>query len=313
MGVTVTDATLQGAAEEPASFAWAYYPDWRGPLDLVVRIALAAVQGARDLGVTDPVCCIAVSVLPSGDVERFRSVDNLKSYLTASAIKRFHSIDIRVEDVDRRPWVAVSFAKGVPPVFAIQDAPRSCPRLERGVLLQVTPWADARRALAVEVLDMVQRAVGRGWSHGTDTSTWGETWADETPDSEVAKVLAARKRTSRRTRVASALLGPVALLFSAIAITASGVVGDALLETDSSGDVYASYLDLIVALAIGVFLGWYGIPLIKRTWAAWPSVSIGDRSPRVWRLTKALRIALVPALAGVVAVVVLGKFGISAK
>ena len=313
MGVTVTDATLQDAAEEPASIAWAYYPDWRGPLDLVVRVALAAVQGARDLGVTDPVCCIAVKVWPSGDVERFRSVDNLKSYVTASAIKRFHSIDIRVEDLDGRPWVAVSFAKGVPPVFGIQDAPRSCPWLARGVLLQATPWADARWALAVKVRDMVQTAVGRGWSHGTDTSTSGETFADETPDSAVEKVLAARQRTSRRTRVVSAILMPVVLLFSASAITASGVLGDALLETDSSGDFYASYLDLIVALAAGVFIGWYVIPLSKRTWAAWPSVTIGDSSPRVWRLTKAFWIALVPALVSVGVAVVLGTLGISAK
>ena len=312
MGVTVTDATLQDAAEEPASIAWAYYPDWRGPLDLVVRVALAAVQGARDLGVTDPVLHRR-----EGLAERRRRAIQVggqpEVYVTAPAIKRFHSIDIRVEDLDGRPWVAVSFAKGVPPVFGIQDAPRSCPWLARGVLLQATPWADARWALAVKARDMVQTAVGRGWSHGTDTSTSGETLADETPDSAVEKVLAARQRTSRRTRVVSAILMPVVLLFSASAITASGVLGDALLETDSSGDFYASYLDLIVALAAGVFIGWYVIPLSKRTWAAWPSVTIGDSSPRVWRLTKAFWIALVPALVSVGVAVVLGTLGISAK
>ena len=118
MDVEITDATVEDAAEEPTSFAWVYYPEWRGPLDLVVRIALDFVQGARDLGVTDPECWIALNGNSSGDVERFRSVADLKSYVTAFAIKRFDSIDIRVEDVDGRPWVAVSFAKGVVRVLA---------------------------------------------------------------------------------------------------------------------------------------------------------------------------------------------------
>jgi hypothetical protein len=263
--------------------------------------------------VTDPVYWIAVSVYPSGDVERFRSVDDLKSYVTASAIKRFDSIDIRVEDVDGQRWVAVSFAKGVW-VLTTEDAPRSCPWLARGVLIQVTPWADARRALALDVRNMIQQAVGRGWSHGTDTSTSGETWVDGTPELAVEKVLAERRRVSRWTRAATAVLAPFALLFSAIALTASGVIGDALVETDSSGDFYASDSDAIIVLVVGVLSGWFVIaPLIKRTRAGWPSVTIGASSSRLWRLTKWFLILLVTALASAIIGALLALLGIPVK
>ena len=66
-------------------------------------------------------------------------------------------------------------------------------------------------------------------------------------------------------------------------------------------------------LVAGVPIGWDVTPLINRTSAAWPSVTIGDRLPRMWRLTTGLRRALVPTLAAAIIVAVLAKFGIPAK
>jgi hypothetical protein len=298
--------------DSTASVAWTYWPDWRGPQDLVVRVALATVHGARQLGAPEPACEIEIGVFPNGDVERFDSVDGMKAYVTASALKRFDYIEIRTMGADRLPLVTVTFVKGRWGIHTSWS--ETCPWLRRGVLLQVTPPSDGARERAGEVRDTMVRALARGWGKIMEPERWGETWNGRLPEPAVESILAERARASRPDRVFGAIFVPVTLLVTAVALTESGWAGDSLLTPLASGDGYrASNLDVLI-LAISGVVGWFGVaPATKGISRAGPSVAIGDTSPRLWRLTRGLRVAIPTALAGAIVSAVLLALGVAGE
>jgi hypothetical protein len=306
---------------EPAATigpVWAYWPDWRAPVELVVRSARVAAKCATRGAVPAP-CRIDVSVWPGEDVESFDSVEEFKTDVTTEALRRFDYIEVVV---GRDPQIIVAWAKGVSSRY-LQPGPSSCPWLERGVLLVVT---GSDQAVAEQSRTAVARVLARGWGLTTGGPYCGvaSTGDDATLQQPIRDALAIRRRLPRDLRITIATAAASVSLFALIVL--SHFTGFPLRRISSSSAGYVVQLGstyfraswwLLAFPIAGLLVGWFVIaPLLKFTRASWPSVAIGESGAYGTRLMRSFRneskAFLVTTVVSLVGALVLALFGIHA-
>jgi hypothetical protein len=190
--------TRPSKAEAAIPFAWAYWFAWKGPLELVVRIARAAVDAAEKGG-NEPRCEIKMRI--DEDVEVFGSPEEFETQATRSGLRFFHHLEITVGESDRH--VAVLFAKRGHPF--VDRGPERAPWLQRGVLVQALAPSEGTQEDARRIRDAVVKAVARG---AEEAPMQGETWNGSDAQEEIGEALHQRTRVSRGDRLSWAAFTP---------------------------------------------------------------------------------------------------------
>lgn len=255
MGNTVTRPSEAAAA--PIPFAWAYWFAWKGPLELAVRIARAAVDAAEKGGI-EPRCEIRMHI--EEDVEVFGSPEDFETQATRSGLGAFHHLEIRVGESDRH--VAVLFAKRGHP-FVYQPLARA-PWLQRGVLVQALAPSEGAQEDACTMRDAVVNAVARG---AESHARRGETWNGSDPQEEIGEALHQLTRVSRGERLSWALFTPV-FVFVLLTLSVERRYDFVVYKVprapgSSSYDIGVGWAFFVVLLA-GVLVGyWLAAPLAR--------------------------------------------------
>jgi hypothetical protein len=216
--------------------AWAYWPNWKGGLELVHRIARAAKYAAGDDSST---VCFSLKVDALGDTEPFDTPEDFHENVTRAALRRFEAIRISAigAALDVKVWIA-------------KDGVTGKDWLRRGVLVAVSSHSDDQGRVTAR--DSVMRAIERGRTGEAGNRRAGDTAAGDHAEQAVQELLSPKPRPLVQ-RITAAVSAPV------------GMVGAARTVTDDLG----SLVVLVAVLAgVGSFLFRPNVPTV------YPSVAL---------------------------------------